>query len=458
MAAEKDLSVTTEANLLERCSFLQLEDEACRTLAANQKLIEGALPGILSDFYEHISGWPQTRKFFSNEEHMVSAKNAQLKHWGLIASGNIDHNYEKSVLIIGKTHERIGLEPRWYIGGYSFLTSRLLGALVDSKISGGFGKNNNREELKEIIASVVKAVFLDMDLAISTYLDAADAERAALLERMTDDFDSNITMFVRDLGDSATQLKKMAGGLSEQAKNGQAQSSNLAGASDNASTNVNIVASAAEELSASINEINMQINKSSTISKDAVQKSQMASETITRLQGNAEKIGDIIKLIHEIAEQTNLLALNATIEAARAGDAGKGFAVVASEVKNLANQTASATSEISSQVSDVQSAIGETVTAINEISSIINDMDEISTSISAAMEEQTAAMNEIVQSTQNAADSAQQVSVIAAQVAESSNEVDSLSQSVSTSSTELLNKNDTLRGELETFLANLKAG
>ena len=59
---------------------------------------------------------------------------------------------------------------------------------------------------------------------------------------------------------------------------------------------------------------------------------------------DADRIGDVTKLITTIAEQTNLLALNATIEAARAGDAGRGFAVVAQEVKALASQTAKATS------------------------------------------------------------------------------------------------------------------
>ncbi|MCB1557025.1 MAG: globin-coupled sensor protein, partial [Alphaproteobacteria bacterium] len=383
MAAEKEIQDQSGGVLSERLAFIGLDKDARTFLGQHQNIIEGILPDVLDSFYDEVRKWSQTSDFFSNDEHMKGAKDAQIRHWSRIASGKMDEGYERSVNTIGHTHNRINLEPRWYIGGYAHITAGILMRLVDLKIKSGFSQANQKEELKSLLSVIVRAVFLDMDLAISTYLEAKDADRERFLERITDDFDKNITRFIKDMGGSADDLSETSTSLSEVAQGGLSQAKNLAAASDSASTNVNIVASAAEELSASISEINSQINKSSTISKDAVVKSTNASQTITTLQDSAEKIGDIVNLIHDIAEQTNLLALNATIEAARAGDAGKGFAVVASEVKNLASQTASATSEISSHVGDVQQAIGATVDAINQISRIINDMDEISTSISA---------------------------------------------------------------------------
>ena len=89
--------------------------------------------------------------------------------------------------------------------------------------------------------------------------------------------------------------------------------------------------------------------------------------TVQVLSTGAEKIGEVVKLIHSIAAQTNLLALNATIEAARAGESGRGFAVVASEVKALANQTAKATEEISAQVAAMQPSTSDAVAAIDGI-------------------------------------------------------------------------------------------
>jgi|GEM_PF-6090182 len=106
-------------------------------------------------------------------------------------------------------------------------------------------------------------------------------------------------------------------------------------------------------------------------------------------------IDKVVQVINDIADQTNLLALNATIEAASAGEAGKGFAVVANEVKELAKQTAQATSEIEQQIEDIQNNSIEVIDMISQVARVIEDVNAISQTIVAAVEEQSATINEI---------------------------------------------------------------
>ena len=179
--------------------------------------------------------------------------------------------------------------------------------------------------------------------------------------------------------------------MSETTSETTRQAADVAGAVETASVNVQTVASAAEELSASVGEIGRQVTQSSEIADRAVADANRTDGIVKTLAEGAQKIGEVVSLISAIAGQTNLLALNATIEAARAGDAGKGFAVVAAEVKGLANQTAKATDDIRQQVAQIQVATKEAVTAIEAISHTIGELSQIATAIASAVEEQGAA-------------------------------------------------------------------
>lgn len=447
----------TENALSERLDFLGLNEEALTALRANQAVIEKALPLALDEFYKIISAWPPMRAFFSNQAHMDMAKNKQIGHWGNIVRGDFGPAYEKSILAIGQTHSRIGLEPRWYIGGYAHLTAMLIAAVIDDTLTGPLMSSAKKAALTARLSALMKAVFLDMDMAISTYLSADKTRYEQMLDKMTDSFDKNVTAFLNDVSHSSTTLSSTSDELNSLAELSLAQSNELLSASEISASSSNVVAATMEELSASVSEINTQISRSSQISAGAASKSEEAHQAIGALQESAAKIEDIIHLIRDVAEQTNLLALNATIEAARAGEAGKGFAVVASEVKNLANQTSSATTEISSHVQNVLQAIDATVTVIGQIGGTIGELNEVSTSISAAMEEQTAAIGEVVRSMQSSADSARKTQDITNHVAETARSTENVAGVVSSAASNLHNMNDRLRGELETFLSSLKA-
>jgi methyl-accepting chemotaxis protein len=256
---------------------------------------------------------------------------------------------------------------------------------------------------------------------------------------------------------AANEMQSTAQALSATAEETQRQSQTVSSASQQATANVQTVASAAEELSASISEITRQVEKSTTVARNAVEEAERASSTVQVLSDAAQKVGQVVSLINDIAAQTNLLALNATIEAARAGEAGKGFAVVANEVKSLANQTAKATEEISGQITAIQGAIGASVEAIQRVGETIKEVDHISTTIASAVEEQGAATQEIARNVQEASSGTQQVSSNIAGVNDAATETGRSSSQLLDAAGELAKQSDTLRGEVEDFLEYLKS-
>lgn len=282
-------------------------------------------------------------------------------------------------------------------------------------------------------------------------------QRMKSMNNLTQSFDTNISNFLENLMTATEQMRGTSTSLTSLAQQGANQSTELTATINQTIENINLVASSAEELTASIQEINQQVARANHISQQAVERAENADGVIRNLQESASKISEINLMINAIAEQINLLALNATIEAARAGEAGKGFAVVASEVKNLATQTASATSQISGYIDATQQASANTASVLGQIRETIGEMSAISTAIAAAIEEQGAATAEIARSIGDVASGTQRVSSNVMGVAEASDETGRAAAHVNDASESLTQQTHTLTQEVKTFLQGIKA-
>ena len=215
------------------------------------------------------------------------------------------------------------------------------------------------------------------------------------------------------------------------------------------------IASAADELAASVSEIDRQVAQSNAIATKAVSEAERTNATVKELNEAAGRIGDVVKLITDIAEQTNLLALNATIEAARAGDAGRGFAVVASEVKALAGQTAKATEDIGAQIAGMQHATMRSIEAIGAIERTIREIGDISGAIAAAVTEQGAATQEIARSVETAAERTTETADEVVRVGEATAATRNSADAVKSVADDLGSVAARVRGQVETFFHKL---
>ncbi|MBH0239511.1 methyl-accepting chemotaxis protein [Methylobrevis albus] len=216
------------------------------------------------------------------------------------------------------------------------------------------------------------------------------------------------------------------------------QAASSASAATQTSSNVQAVASGAEELAASVQEISRQLSTALNVTTEAVDQAERTTGIVAGLSTSAQKIGAVVELISSIAAQTNLLALNATIEAARAGEAGRGFAVVASEVKNLATQTAKATEEIGAQIDAVQTTAGSAAQAIGSIAATISRINEISSGIATAVEEQASVTRDMSENMQVAATGVETIVGNMGAIASASEEVNTAAIQVRTASAGLL--------------------
>ena len=283
------------------------------------------------------------------------------------------------------------------------------------------------------------------------------AERRAAMENIADDFERSVKGIVSSVATAAAGMQTTAQSMTATASDASARAASVGAASDSASDNVGTVAAAAEELSSSVAEISRQVTQSSKIASQAVGDAERTNATVKVLSTGAEKIGEVVKLIHSIAAQTNLLALNATIEAARAGESGRGFAVVASEVKALANQTAKATEEIATQVSAMQSSTSEAVLSIGGITETIAQMSEITTSIAASVQQQGEATREIARNIQSAAAGSSEISAHIGGVTTAAAATGLAASDVLSNARELDNQSSMLRHAVDEFLAKVRA-
>ena len=438
-----------DPHLQERLDFLNMDTAARSRLRSIQPVIRKEIGPALDAFYAQVRLFPHTRGFFSDDRHMNVAAGRQRDHWEIIASGEYGPAYVAGVQAIGQAHARLGLEPRWYIGGYALVSEHLIKAVMkDSRPKGLLARSSEAEAeaAGERVVALVKAMLLDMDFAISIYLEAlqkardeAEAVRLEAEKRQTDmltALDDALSRLAQgDLtarldGHVAPEFVGLQKNFNTAIEALESAMRSVAGSTGGIRTGANEIALAAddmarrtehqaaslEETAAALDELTAALRRSSEgagqvaevvtgTRAEAFKSGEVvgqAVEAMGQIESSSREISQIIGVIDEIAFQTNLLALNAGVEAARAGDAGRGFAVVASEVRALAQRSAEAAREIktlitasSQQVGHGVKLVAETGDALKRIITRVEEVDGLVSEIAASSREQATGLNEI---------------------------------------------------------------
>ncbi|WP_018607891.1 methyl-accepting chemotaxis protein [Uliginosibacterium gangwonense] len=178
-----------------------------------------------------------------------------------------------------------------------------------------------------------------------------------------------------------------------------------------------------------------------------------AGETIDSLGKQSDQITGIMAVIKEVADQTNLLALNAAIEAARAGESGRGFAVVADEVRKLAERTAKSTQEINVTVTSMQQSSSRAVDHMKSVTAQVDEGKDLSSQTSERMHDIRESAKGVVGAVQNISDALAEQNIVAHEIAKQIEQVARMTDENSSAA----NETAQIAHNLDELAANLRA-
>lgn len=346
----------------ERRAFYRLDDADKERLRAFRDDAIELSSEIIDPLYEHLLAFAATRRHFQSDAHVNAVKETQREYLKRLFDGSYDREYARDRLGVGITHERIALEPAWYIGAYSLYLCRVLDLIMARH-------EDDAQTAVELFQSVIKIVNLDMSMAIDTYIGAMRRREQEAQGR----FVEALNQYSETLGDSSKGILEATASQSvaaqEQATSVTEITTTLG---ELRQTSAQALERAEEVVLVSERSIETSASGSEAV-EAAIQgmreiRSQVdaIAEKILMLSEQSQQIGEIIASVNEIAEQSKLVAFNASIEAGRAGEHGKGFAVVATEIRSLADQSKQATGQVRQLLSEIQSAINSAVVATEE--------------------------------------------------------------------------------------------
>jgi methyl-accepting chemotaxis protein len=262
----------------------------------------------------------------------------------------------------------------------------------------------------------------------------------------------NIELQRQSLLEVANEVTEVANKLNEASNILSTQMDQLANGVDTTASETSQVATAMEEMNATVLEVARNASETAEASDQAnkvaasggvvvgktveeinsvADITENLAEALASLSSRAENIGQVMAVINDIADQTNLLALNAAIEAARAGEAGRGFAVVADEVRKLAEKTMDATKEVEGAISLIQQST----------TNVVKEMDTAKKRVvntSGMAQEAGGVLDEIVKHSNSIADMVNGIATAAEQQSSTSDEINTRVTQINNLSQEVL--------------------
>lgn len=341
--------------------------------------------------------------------------------------------------------------------------TRTMTRLAEHDLSADVPYTGARSEIGDIAAAVqvfkknaIEKINLEKEQKLQE--ERVRIERKQDMQNLAMSFESRVQGIIDSVASASTELSQTAEVMNGFIGKSIINATDATHQAEETFSNVQSVASAAEEMSVTIQQISTQIQQSNNLITSSVDQVRGADEFASALKAASNKVRDVTRFIADIAGQINMLALNATIESARAGEAGKGFAVVANEVRNLAGQTDKSAKDIQEVITEMNQASEGVIQALSGIKHSVDQIHESSREISSVVREQSLAVDEIARNMQIAAQGTESVSRSIQDVNRLSSDANESSSQVLIAAKELSKQAETLDLEVGSFLSEVRTG
>ena len=154
-----------QAEIAERCAFLEISGVDSALLKQVQDQIQGGQRKLVEQLQKHLFEFLALRSIVAEAGATERLTAVQLAYFNRLFAGEYGADYVKDRLRVGVANQRIGLESKWYVGAFRKYLSELLPVLA--RLFEGKPK-----KFQQTVDAILKVVFLDMSLALDTYFQA----------------------------------------------------------------------------------------------------------------------------------------------------------------------------------------------------------------------------------------------------------------------------------------------
>ncbi|MCR8641028.1 globin-coupled sensor protein [Paenibacillus sp. N1-5-1-14] len=343
------IDLSDDPNLEVQMEMIHFTVQDLQILMAIHPLIEEHIDEVVDSFYSTILEIPELKSIVSNNSTIERLRGTLRAHLTELFTGKIDKSFVEKRQRIANVHQRIGLEPKWYMGAFQNLQNTFL-HIIDRHVT-------DQQENKMISSSLSKLLNFEQQLVLEAYEKKNLQERESHYDEIKNLLKSKIGIISQELAALTEQTSASTEELittSNMVNQSFLQSADM-------SRDSQLLALTGQ---AKINELEHRIQAINNSSKQM-------EKTVIQLKDSSTQIRKVVKFVEEIANQTKLLSLNAAIEAARAGAHGAGFGVVAGEVKKLSEDSNQALFQINQLIEQSNRFTQQVVQSIGEVQSLV---------------------------------------------------------------------------------------